>query len=551
MMLYRRTNMPQWKSYEEVGTYLLDQFAVELGLASIEVKQKITGKKSGTPWEIDAKGIHQGNKGFVIIEFRCYTTSRQTQEKIGALAYKIIDTGAKGGIIVSPLGLQEGAKKIATAEKIINVKLNENCNYHKYMMQFLNRVMIGTRDTIGITDSVEIEIRNNATKTGLPITNENITSKSALFDIAKSVTSVDTLSKSLSDTVGKIAYLDISKSIAALSSMPNALQNAIGKNALSDIAKSVTSVDTLSKSLQDIIGKIAYPDISKSIAALSAMPNALQNTMGISALSDIAKSVTSVDTLSKSLQDIIEKIAYPDISKSIAALSVMPNALQNTMGISAFQDIAKSITNSSTFVNAVDAFANPLKHSAPYGVIKFDGMLPSYREQYLNPEFDVNIVGQQLAAIGASTDSQTFFDVFQKLPEPIQRVFLVIFNHLLWPIIVGVIINTIITPYVTPYIDQFKSGKETKQETIKNIKSIPHDELDLTNICFINVNRLSLRIEPNKKSEVLDQLHFGQIVIIISKQPHWIEIHYISKNGDTMRGWIYSRYTSKFEKDGF
>ena len=224
----------------------------------------------------------------------------------------------------------------------------------------------------------------------------------------------------------------------------------------------------------------------------------------------------------------------------------MPNVLQNTMGISAFQDIAKSIANSSTFVNAVETYANPLKHPAPYGGINIDSIFPSYREQYLNSEFDVNIVGQQLAAIGASTDSQTFFDVFQKLPEQIQRVFLVIFHHVLWPIIIGVIINTIITPY----IDQFKSGKETKQETIKNIKSIPHDELDLTNICFINVNRLSLRIEPNKKSEVLDQLHFGQIVIIMSKQPHWIEIHYISKNGDTMRGWIYSRYTSKFEKEG-
>ena len=533
--------MPQCRSYEEVGTYLLDQFAVDLGLGSIEPQNNITSKKSMTPWQIDAKGSRQGNKGVVIIEFRCYTTSRQTEERIGAFAYKIIDTGAKEGIIVNPLELQEGAKKIATSANVINVKLNENCNYREDMMQFINRVMIGTRDTIGITDSVEIEIRNNSTKTGLPIINENITLKSALSDIAKSVTSIDTLSKSLSDTVEKIAYPDMSKSIAALSAIPNAMQDAIGKNALYDIAKTRISVDTLSKSLSDTVGKIAYPDISKSIAGLSVMPNALY---------DIAKSRTSVDTLSKSLQDMIGKIAYPDISKSIAALSAMPNALQNTMGISAFQDIAKSIANSSTFVNAVETYANPLKHPAPYGGINIDSIFPSYREQYLNSEFDVNIVGQQLAAIGASTDSQTFFDVFQKLPEQIQRVFLVIFHHVLWPIIIGVIINTIITPYVAPYIDQFKSGKETKHETIKNIKSIPHVELDLTNICFINVNRLSLRIEPNKKSEVLDQLHFGQIVIIISKQPHWIEIHYISKNGDTMRGWIYSRYTSKFEKEG-
>jgi hypothetical protein len=97
----------------------------------------------------------------VLIEFRRYTTSRQTQEKIGALEYRIIDTGAKGAIIVSPLGLQEGAAKIAAAENIVNVTLNESCNRYEYMMAFLNKVMIGMHDTISIKDYVEIEIRDS------------------------------------------------------------------------------------------------------------------------------------------------------------------------------------------------------------------------------------------------------------------------------------------------------------------------------------------------------------------------------------------------------
>jgi hypothetical protein len=44
------------------------------------------------------------------------------------LAYRIIDTGADGGILVSPLGLQEGAERVAAAENIISVRLNEDCN---------------------------------------------------------------------------------------------------------------------------------------------------------------------------------------------------------------------------------------------------------------------------------------------------------------------------------------------------------------------------------------------------------------------------------------
>jgi hypothetical protein len=153
--------MSEWKSFEEVGTYLLDQFAAEFGLDRVEGKQDLPGQRSGTSWAIDAKGVRHGNEGFVIVEFRRYTTSRQTQGKIGHLAYTIIDTGAQGGIIVSPLGLQTGAEKIAATENIVNVILNENCDRYEYIMQFLNKVMIGVRESINtFEEAVEIEVKD-------------------------------------------------------------------------------------------------------------------------------------------------------------------------------------------------------------------------------------------------------------------------------------------------------------------------------------------------------------------------------------------------------
>src|SRR5215210_705819 len=99
--------MAKWESYEQVAAYLLNQFASEFGLERVEGKQKVVGQRSGTDWEIDAKGFRSGDTGFVIVECRRYTTSKQNQGKVGALAYSIIDSGAEGGIIVSPLGLQE------------------------------------------------------------------------------------------------------------------------------------------------------------------------------------------------------------------------------------------------------------------------------------------------------------------------------------------------------------------------------------------------------------------------------------------------------------
>lgn len=153
--------MPKWESYEEVGTYLLDQFAAEFGLDHVEAKQDVLGQRSGTFWELDAKGVRHGNSGFVIVEFRRYTTSRQKQGKIAQLAYSIIDTGAQGGIIVSPLGLQEGAEKIAASENVVNVILNENCDRYEYIMQFLNKVMIGVGDSMNtFKEALELEVKD-------------------------------------------------------------------------------------------------------------------------------------------------------------------------------------------------------------------------------------------------------------------------------------------------------------------------------------------------------------------------------------------------------
>src|SRR5262249_51778893 len=126
--------MSAWKSYEDVARFLLDRFAEEFGLKSVEGKQEVEGLRSGTTWEIDAKGIREMNSGFVIIECRRHTTSPQKQEHLAALAYRIMDTGASGGIIVTPLGLQKGARKVASAENIIEVRLAEDSKPYQFML---------------------------------------------------------------------------------------------------------------------------------------------------------------------------------------------------------------------------------------------------------------------------------------------------------------------------------------------------------------------------------------------------------------------------------
>jgi Zn finger protein HypA/HybF involved in hydrogenase expression len=160
----------KWETYEEVAAYLLNQFASHFGLSRVEGKQKVPGQRSGTDWEIDAKGVREGNQGFIIVECRRYQMSKQNQGRMGSLAYAIIDTGAEGVIIVSPLGLQEGAQKIAQAENVVAVRLDPDSTPQSFSMQFLNKIMIGTSGTLNLSGEVQFKVGKSCTVCGKEFT---------------------------------------------------------------------------------------------------------------------------------------------------------------------------------------------------------------------------------------------------------------------------------------------------------------------------------------------------------------------------------------------
>ncbi|NOI26609.1 restriction endonuclease [Vibrio mediterranei] len=146
-----------WETYEEVAQYLIDKFAGEFGLESVEGKQTVAGD-SGTNWELDAKGIRGDGESIVLVECKRYTTKRVSQEVIAGLAFRIIDTNATGGIIVSPLGLQKGAEIVAEHADVINVRLDKDSTTQEYVMEFLNSICVGLTDTISVSMSESVNI---------------------------------------------------------------------------------------------------------------------------------------------------------------------------------------------------------------------------------------------------------------------------------------------------------------------------------------------------------------------------------------------------------
>lgn len=137
-----------WQSYEEVATYLLNEFAEHFGLECVEGKQCVTGA-SGTDWELDAKGVSKNGEGFLIVECK-HRKGRLNQAILGSLAYSIQDTGAQGGIVVTPIDLQKGAKKVAAHENIQHAILGPSSTTTQYILHFLNKVFVGVEVTVGV-----------------------------------------------------------------------------------------------------------------------------------------------------------------------------------------------------------------------------------------------------------------------------------------------------------------------------------------------------------------------------------------------------------------
>jgi hypothetical protein len=147
---------PSWKTYEEVSAYLLNMLARDLGLVHVEGKQVLPGE-SGTEWEVDAKGVREGNEAIVLVECR-RTNSRQTQAKVAAFAFSIQDTGAVGGIIVTPVALQTGAKKVAASANILHVQIDLNSTPQEFAVKFLNRLFVGVVSRLTVSDHVEATV---------------------------------------------------------------------------------------------------------------------------------------------------------------------------------------------------------------------------------------------------------------------------------------------------------------------------------------------------------------------------------------------------------
>lgn len=140
---------PAWKIYEDAARKVLIDIRKELGVEAVEGKQTLSGINAN--WEIDAKAWCENSNNFLVIEVRRHTKAGLSQESVAAIAYRIQDLGASGGVIVSPKPIQKGAKPIALNANISHVRLSPDSTTERYLAEFMGRRFHG----VSITESVQ------------------------------------------------------------------------------------------------------------------------------------------------------------------------------------------------------------------------------------------------------------------------------------------------------------------------------------------------------------------------------------------------------------
>lgn len=174
-------------------------------------------------------------------------------------------------------------------------------------------------------------------------------------------------------------------------------------------------------------------------------------------------------------------------------------------------------------------------------------------------QIDENTVQQQFESITQAKDSETLSFFFKTLPNWLKSSLTYIFYVLLLLSFdtINAVFNSVIDSYVKehiachlPYVTcEANSTKPISDQPLRNriksLRTLPIEGLDLSYSRFVSTEYLDVYTKPNQKSQILDELVFGQVVIILIKERNWTEVAFRNENGEIQEGWVLNRYLKK------
>jgi uncharacterized protein YgiM (DUF1202 family) len=279
--------------------------------------------------------------------------------------------------------------------------------------------------------------------------------------------------------------------------------------------------------------------VEKALESFSSHQLAIDSAMAaIARPSAVEKALESFSSHQLAIDSAMAAIARPSaIEKALESFSFHQLAIDSALA---------SIANFSAMENTLASFAaassmmlrDPSSLSAIFASIEISKFSAFELESL---EVDLVAATDQFNNAGSLV---SLTSVFANLPPLVQAVFFFILLQVFLPQL-----NSISANLLTPVVESYLQGNNlTDREKVKEIKGIP---VHLSGVAteglrFITGNNVRLRSGPSTNSEILDELLLGQVVTVLSKDRNWIEVTYKYGDGETMSGWVFTRYTAKF-----
>ena len=331
--------------------------------------------------------------------------------------------------------------------------------------------------------------------------------------------------------------MDKNRKIGNIEEIEKALTNIESMRVSSGMANALASMEAMkiSSGIADAYKSMDAIKVSSGMASALASMEAMKVSPGIA---DSFKSMEAIKVRHKMAQ----------VMKSMEAIKVSPEMAKALKGM-------ESIKVSSSMAGALDNIKSLSTYSSALSTLHIENFI-NPGENYSNSIGKyANDVSNVIAPVeykeicknlGRSKSENEFFELFKSLNPLVQATIIFSFINVVLPMLVSVSSN-IVTPHVQNYLN-FVENKSSR-EMVAEIKKLPTDKVDIvtTHLRFITGNNVRLREEPSTKSIIVDELAFGQVVKIISKEKNWIEVSYsYGDNEREFRGWVFTRYTAKF-----
>ncbi len=340
-----------------------------------------------------------------------------------------------------------------------------------------------------------------------------IRSQSAINNaMASFVSQQSTIDRALASFARHSAIDEVSASFAAQQS---AIDKALASFARpSAIDEAIASFATQQSAIDKALASFARPSaIDKAIASFSTQQSAIDKAMA---------SFIRPSTIDKALASFAMQSSA--IEKMIGSFSIQQSVIEKT--ISSFANSSSLLVGEPSYLSELASIISTIDISA------------------LDVSSLENELEKSCSQLEKVDGGNSFVNVFRNLPPFVQAIFYYILINVFLAQVNSISAN-LLTPIVENYLESIVASD---REKVKGIKKIPLSigSVDTDGLRFITGNNVRLRINPSTNSEIIDGLVLGQVVTVLSKKRNWIEVMYEYENGESISGWVFTRYTAKF-----